>query len=83
MKVYELMALLWKCNLDDIVVMSKDGEGNSFSPLSDISKASYEADTTWSGDIGLRKLTDEDREQGYTEEDVGQGEDCVVLWPTN
>ena len=80
MKVRELIAELYKCNLDDLVVVSGN-EGNTYSPLDGISEEMYEAETSWAGEIGLRELTAELRARGFTEEDVGSGEDCVVLWP--
>ena len=84
MKVRMLIDLLENCDPEDIVVMSKDAEGNSYSPLYDISEDRYHAETTWYGEIGLRFLTDEDIERGFTSEDVMvDGEDCVTLWPTN
>lgn len=36
---------------DRLVVMSKDAEGNGYSPLADADEAMYEADSTWSGDV--------------------------------
>lgn len=41
---------------DTIVVLSKDGEGNGFSPLCEVDTAMYDADSPFSGD---RYLTDE------------------------
>jgi hypothetical protein len=35
---------------DRLIVMSKDGEGNSHSPLSDACEAMYVPESTWSGD---------------------------------
>ena len=35
---------------DRKVVMSKDAEGNGFSPLADASEGMYAADSTWSGE---------------------------------
>lgn len=83
MTVGELIEQLKLKNPERVVVMSKDGEGNGFSPLADVENASYEADTTWSGEIGLEELTPELQKQGYSEEDVVNGEPCIVLWPTN
>ena len=60
MKVKELKELLNQFNDEDIVIMSKDGEGNGFSPLSDIEEGSYKAETTWYGEVGMRELTEED-----------------------
>jgi len=59
-----------------IVVLSKDAEGNNYAPLHAIDTASYS-----DGEIGLEKLTKEDEESGYTEEDVVEGKPAVVLWP--
>lgn len=89
MTVKELKAKL--ANLPDgiPVVMSKDGEGNDFSPLSTVEAGMFRAETTWSGEVRMPAgaLTDEARERGYSEEDVGKEEDgfvpAVVLWPTN
>lgn len=82
--VADLIELLQEEDPDRIVVMSKDGEGNSYSPLSDFSSASYVAECTWSGEIGIEELTDELKAMGYTEEDVIEGGvPALVLWPTN
>lgn len=83
MTVKELIELLKLESDDRLVVMSKDGEGNDFSPLADYSTASYVADSTWSGEIGLERLTPELRKQGYSEDDVKHGIPALVLWPTN
>lgn len=83
MKVKDLIKLLQKEDPNRLVVMSKDSEGNGFSPLADMSTESYAADSTWSGEIGLEKLTPELEKKGYTEEDVLDGKPALVLWPTN
>lgn len=84
MKVKELKELLNQFDDENIVIMSKNSEGNNFSPLSDIDECNYRAETTWYGEIGLRELTDEDIADGYSEEDVLEdGENAIVLWPVN
>lgn len=84
MKVKELRELLENCNDDDLIVMSKDAEGNTFTLLSDIDSDSYVYDSQgWWGDVYLRELSDDDLCNGYTEEDLGPGENCIILWPTN
>jgi len=90
MTVKELIKELEKIeNKDRVVVMSKDGEGNSYSPLADFWEGAYEAETTYSGSAWLDKLTPEDMVGGYTEEDVRIPEDnenviyALVLCPTN
>lgn len=84
MTVRELIKELEQCDQDSIVIMSSDGEGNTYSPLADIDDSHvYEAESTWGGYIGLKEITPELVKQGYTEEDLIDGEPCVVLWPTN
>lgn len=84
LRVKDLIKLLQDEDQDRIVVMSKDGEGNGYSPFSGLSTAAYVADSTWSGEIGLEKLTEADKKAGYSEEDVKHGgEKAIVLWPTN
>jgi|WetSurMetagenome_2_1015567.scaffolds.fasta_scaffold513959_2 hypothetical protein len=86
MKVRELRELLAGVADDDEVVLSKDAEGNGYSPLAGGWSAIYVPDSTWSGDVYMRELSAEDREQGYTEEDLYDGADgqlAFVLSPTN
>lgn len=88
MTVKELRNALEGADDNLIVVMSKDGEGNSFSPLADADTESnvYVPDSTWSGEIHIKELTPELKKQGFTDEDVYDGDDgqvAVVLWPTN
>jgi hypothetical protein len=83
MTVKELIEVLEGENPDRLVVMSKDSEGNGFSPLADASTESYQASCTWAGEIGIEKLTPELEKDGYTEEDVMDGVPALVLWPTN
>jgi len=68
---------------DAEVVMSEDGEGNGFSPLSDMSVGFYRPD-----EGGFKTpivLTDELRSQGYTEENEYVPEEhdvpAICLWP--
>ena len=83
MTVKELIVLLQEEDQDRIVVMSKDAEGNYYSPLDDMHACAYRAETTWYGEVGLEELTEEDKENGYTEEDVIDGEKAIRLWPVN
>lgn len=84
MKAKDLIKILQE-DPERIVVLSKDGEGNGFSPLADVNTDHvYKAENTWSGVIGPAKLTKEMEERGYGEEDVLKGgKKCFVLWPTN
>ena len=84
MKVKELKKLLEKVDDNRIVILAKDGEGNDFSLLAELDdESNYEADSTWSGNVGIEKLTPEREKQGYTKEDVNHGKPALVLWPVN
>jgi hypothetical protein len=67
MTVKELIELLENEDHNKLVVMSKDGEGNSYSPLADFGNVNvYRADSTWSGDVGFSKLTPKLKKAGYS-----------------
>jgi len=84
MKVKQLIAALSKENPERLVVCSCDAEGNGHSPLDQIYRAAYAAETTWGGYIGLEKLTAKNRRAGYAECDVlRDGIPAIVLVPTN
>lgn len=84
MKVKKLIELLQKEDPNRIVICQKDPEGNGFSPLSDIWNGAYRAETTWYGEAGLEKFTEEDRKMGYTEEDILEdGKPALFLVPVN
>jgi len=82
MTVKELIEQLKEVDQDRIVVMSRDPEGNGFSPLSGVETCAYSEDNGY-GETGLEPddLNDELREQGYTEEDISDGQPAVCLWP--
>lgn len=83
MTVKELRKLLINQNDNDLIVLSKDSEGNSFSPLSEhFCLCSYESTSTSSGEIWLRELTDELKKQGYSKEDLcDTGINALILYP--
>lgn len=69
MKVKELIELLQKEDPEREVVMSKDAEGNDFSPLvEDFSTGQYVPENTWSGEFI---------------QDQQEGQKALCLWPTN
>lgn len=49
--VKDLILELMDYDMDRIVILSKDAEGNSFSPMADISDENYKADSTYSGEL--------------------------------
>jgi hypothetical protein len=84
MKVKELIEKLKAEDPNAEVICQKDPEGNGYSPLSDWWQGAYRADSTWSGEAGLEALTDDDRREGYTEEDVIEdGVRAIFLTPVN
>lgn len=74
--VGELLKDLSDCPADAVVVMSKDGEGNNFSPVANHSAEHYRSESTWSGEL---------RDSEYDEEEDGPdgAVKAIVLWPTN
>lgn len=72
MKVKELKKILNKLNDEDLVVISKDSEGNSYSPLDDYFLGLYIERTTWYGDVYLRCNNDDFK-----------GVNAVILVPVN
>ena len=72
MTVKEMIELLQDLPQDHKVIMSKDSEGNSFSPFEDYSEGIYTEETTWYGDW----RQDEDLEKG-------EKENAICLWPVN
>lgn len=78
MKVKELVEQLQQIeNQERIVIMSIDGEGNSFSRLSTIELGAFNEDQGY----GLEDLDDRLIKMGYTLEDVINGDLAVCLWP--
>lgn len=73
MTVGELKVRL--ATLDDalLVVLSRDAEGNGFSPLSSTSEHKYLPLSSWSGEIMSR----------IGKEPTGTAVGAVVLWPVN
>lgn len=83
MTVQELIDQLLEVeNKDREVIMAKDAEGNSHSPLSSFWEGAYRAETTWCGGVGFESL--EDLEDGYGPEDVlVGGVPAIILAPIN
>jgi hypothetical protein len=77
MTIKDLLAALKGLPGDMQIVLSKDGEGNSFSPLEDIATGIYTANSTWSGDFTT--WADDAGEEEIPEADCN----AVCFWPTN
>lgn len=73
--VRELIEILQQQDPNAVVIISRDG--NSHDPFSDIGLGTYDE---VSAEYGLRELTEELRQQGYTEEDIVAGTNAIVLY---
>lgn len=74
--VGELIKELETLDPNLLVVMSKDSEGNYYSPYSDVSLNTYVVETSWCG--YLWDETDEEDDQRPLD-----AVDAVILWPVN
>jgi hypothetical protein len=80
MKVKTLIKELSKCNPESIVIMSKDSEGNRYSPISGMWEGKYSDSNL--GSVGLETLTPSLKRSGFVEEDVlPNGRKAVILCP--
>ena len=82
--VESLINILQNFDPERVVIVACDAEGNSFSPLSEITAAAYISIRPWGGEIGLEDLTGELEELGFSEDDVAiDGIPCIILEPIN
>jgi SpoU rRNA methylase family enzyme len=89
MNVKDLKEAIKNLPDDMLVVMSSDAEGNRLTTLEEVDGDNnrfirYKGD--WEGEIALKELRQEDKDRGFTEDEVdtdSQGVDAVVLWPLN
>ena len=73
--VGELRDLLEDEDDDAIVILSKDGEGNEYSPVvAEFTPCKYLSDNSWCGEIIGQENEDFDMADGVA---------ALVLWPTN
>lgn len=85
MKVIELKAIIENLPDDLEIVMSKDAEGNGFSPLAAHSHpddVKYCPESTWSGEIINVEDIENDIAEGW-EHNMDDYIDALILWPTN
>lgn len=71
MTVGELLRYLATRPADHPVILSKDAEGNSYSPLADAREGFYLADSTWSGEVN------------WPDDETPEGVAAVILGPVN
>lgn len=81
MNVKELRELLTELPDEMPVIMSKDEEGNHFSPLCELSPGRYQAVSTYSGEW----YDPEDQNPNWTPEDEIPEDaiPAICLWPIN
>ena len=86
MKVKTLIGMLKSEDPEAEIILQRDKEGNSYSPMGGFWTGHYVPETTWYGTAHLSSLTDEDREIGYAEEDLTNDpnkQDAIFLVPIN
>ena len=86
--VGDLLAALAKLDPTLPIVLSRDEEGNGFSPLADWETATYAPDVWGEGDLSTYsgELVDEEENSEREEEDLNDERVSVkvlVLWPEN
>jgi len=79
MKVSELITKLQELNQDDSVYMAIDPEGNGYALLNDIGDNNVYSELHET--IGIKALTKQLQDEGFCEDDIYEGESCIVLWP--
>lgn len=77
--VGELRQILQLFPDDALVVLSKDGEGNDFSPLAEVTSGQYHAESSWAGGYESDDYV-EDEGLAIAE---GAAVRAICLWPTN
>lgn len=81
MKVKELISALSGFNSEAEVIVSSDAEGNDYSKLSAIESMAY-VESDGFIELGYPRLTNELRDEGYSEEDVIKGgKPAIILCP--
>lgn len=81
MKVSELKEILSSLPNDTQIVMSSDGEGNSYSPLSGYCVGHYVPENTWSGMFYEEDEFKSECEEGYC--DLDGSITVLCIWPNN
>jgi len=76
MLVIDLIHILAAQDPHSLVLLSSDSEGNELNDLYGLEAGSFK-----DGKFGLKELTDDLENLGYTEADVVNGQDVVVLFP--
>lgn len=79
MKVKKLIEILQREDPEKLVVLSGYTEENYFYRVRSI-EDNYLFNEE-EGSIGIQKLTSKLKGAGYSEEDIGIGDPCIVLWP--
>lgn len=81
LKVKELIEQLSRLDPEAVVIMQRDPEGNRYAPCS-----GAEGSGAWDQyqcAYGYAELTEELREQGYSEQDTIRGQPAIVIYPSH
>lgn len=79
--VAALIKALQSADPNLIVILSRDEEGNGYLPLYESGVSLTNHVYTQDGEIKIAALTPSLRKQRYTQEDVGKGIPCIILYP--
>ena len=84
MKVKELIRHLSKLDGECEVIMSKDSEGNNFSPYNCYDVGAYVPETTWYGTYYSNAFTPDQNDLTKEEqEQIMKNNPAICLWPVN
>jgi len=77
--VKELIKKLENEDQERVIIMSRDPEGNSYSPFENFWTGAYSEEGR---EAGLDQLTQEDEDYGFTEDDILEGTPALILQPS-
>lgn len=83
MLVKDLIALLQQQDPEAIAVLSSDGEGNNYSPVSAVSDGFYKGENTWSGSFYDERDQEEEEDEDEEDKCCAGGVAAVGIWPVN
>jgi hypothetical protein len=84
MKIKDLIKELSELNQELEIIVSRDAEGNGYSPMYSFYQAKYHPNNDWSGEIIDVELNSNDKEYlEYADEIKDECIDCVVFTPSN
>lgn len=83
--LHEILSELLEVDPEMEIIMSKDSEGNTFSPFADWSAGIYVAETSWYGSVYDINWSADDACMSEEEwiEFLDKNPRSIIFWPTN